>query len=114
MSSAIRIVALDGCTKATSNNNARNIERNFIRMTSLAGAGLDESCSVASIFHAIINIFHDFVLESDHAPLRFPPFFLSVLRWLKRGDCQTHGRSGKFTIEDPSDTASGKNFRRDH
>src|SRR5262245_56545201 len=64
--------------------------------------------SACSIFETAIEIFHNLILEGDHARLCLPPFCAS--RRFKRRNREPHGAPSKFTIEHPPNTASGKNF----
>src|SRR5262245_31439749 len=66
-----------------------------------------------SIFETVVEIFHDLILEGDHARLCLPPSCASVARFKSR-DFETDRASSKFTIKDPLHSACGKNFGRDH
>jgi hypothetical protein len=76
----------------------------------ISGPSALKQQSASSIFETVIKIFHDLILEGDHACLCLPPFCASVLRRFKRRDLELHRASSKFTIKDPPHTASGKNF----
>src|SRR5262245_49552394 len=110
MSPAIRVIAVDGCTK-TRGIKPNRIQRNFIAHVSLSRfqrmvpgrafpcehkaiqAAMPEmkaprsrplTTNCHSIFETVVEIFHDLILEGDHACLCLPPSCASVARFKRR------------------------------